>query len=292
MKPASFDYLRATDAAHACELLREANGDGKLLAGGQSLIAAMNFRLARPALLIDISHIPVTQPVEARPEGLLVAATATQRRVEQHPALQARLPVLAEAIRHIAHFQIRNKGTVGGSIANADPASELPAMSLLLDAEMQVLGSAGEHSVAAEDFFITYMTTVVQPDEMLTSILFRTPPDGTGWGFHEAARRAGDYAMAGAAALLGLDANGACDFARVVLFSVAATPVRAHAAEAVLLGEKPSDALFAAAAREVQAAIDPEDDVHLSAGHRRRLAETLTTRALADAARRALATTA
>jgi aerobic carbon-monoxide dehydrogenase medium subunit len=292
MKPASFDYRRASDVAHACELLRESDGEGKLLAGGQSLIAAMNFRLARPPLLIDISHIPVEHPVEERADGLLIAATATQRRVERHPALRARLPVLADAIQHIAHFQIRNKGTVGGSIANADPASELPALSLLLDAEMSVRSSAGEHSVAAEEFFITYMTTVMQPDEMLTSVLFRTPPAGTGWGFHEAARRAGDYAMAGATALLRLDANGACDYARVALFSVAATPVRAHAAEAVLLGERPSSALFAAAAREVQQAIDPEDDVHLSAGHRRRLAETLTARALADAARRASVETA
>jgi len=193
MKPAPFEYHRATNIQHACELLAANGEDAKILAGGQSLIAAMNFRLARPAVLIDISHIDNANEVLDENDGSRIKATTTQAIAEKDPNLKRRLPVLAAAIENIAHFQIRNKGTVGGSIVNADPASELPAMSLLLDAEFEIQNSTGSRTMPAEELFITDMTTSLEPDEVLASILFKAPPPGSGWGLHEVARRAGDF---------------------------------------------------------------------------------------------------
>lgn len=290
MKPAVFDYHRATSMEHACELLSREGEDAKILAGGQSLIAAMNFRLARPKVLVDVSHVESRNRIDERPTGIEIAATTTQRYAERHPALRRRLPVLATAIEHIAHFQIRNKGTVGGSIVNADPASELPAMSLLLDAEFSLQSSSGRQVVPAEEFFITYMTTMLQPDELLASILFTEPPSGSGWGFHEVARRSGDFALAGSSAVVGLDDGGRCTHARVVLFGVAATPVRAHEVEAALIGQQGAEELFKDAVKGVQGAIDPESDVHVSEQYRRQVAEVLTARALSDAFDRAQVT--
>lgn len=289
MKPATFEYRRASTLDHACELLGSAGDDAKILAGGQSLIAAMNFRLARPKVLIDVSHIADRNQVTEEAGGVRVLATTTQRYTEKHAAVQQRIPVLHAAIERIAHFQIRNKGTVGGSIVNADPASELPAMSLLLDAELRIKSMAGEQDMAAEDFFITYMTTALQADEVLASILFRAPPANCGWGFHEVARRSGDYAMAGSAALVALDGAGRCNFARLVLFGVAATPVRARAAEALLTGQAGSAELCANAARAIHDVVDPEGDVHATAAYRRQVAEVLAGRALRDAFDRAQA---
>jgi len=285
MKPAPFAYHRADNLAHAATLLAEHGDDAKLLAGGQSLIAAMNFRLARPRVLIDISNVVERNRVTEEAAGVRISAPTVQRHAERHSAVRSRLPVLAHAIEHIAHFQIRNKGTVGGSIANADPASELPAMSLLLDAELEVTSAGGSERIAAEDLFITYMTTALQPDQVLASILFRAPPAGHGWGFHEIARRAGDFAMAGAAAVLARDANGACNYARVVLFGLAPTPVRAKAAEASLSGHALSADALATAAGLVGEVVDPETDVHVTEAYRRQVAPVLALRALTDAAR-------
>ena len=287
MKPAQFDYHRAATLEHASEMLSTFGEDAKILAGGQSLIAAMNYRLARPKILVDISNVETPNVVGEEATGIRIAATTTQRYAEKHPALRQRLPVLAEAIAHIAHFQIRNKGTVGGSIVNADPASELPALSLLLDAEFEIMSQAGLASVAAEDFFITYMTTVLQPDEILASVLFRVPPARSGWGFHEVARRAGDFAIAGSTAVVGLDDTGRCDYARVVLFGVAATPVRARAVEDALVGQDWSAQLAAEVAQEVGDVVDAESDVHVTAAYRRSAAEVLTARAVSDAFARA-----
>ena len=283
MKPAIFDYHRASTLEHACELLGSTGDDAKILAGGQSLIAAMNFRLARPRVLIDVTHIADRNQVSEEARGIRVLATTTQRYAEKNAALRARLPVLGAAIEKIAHFQIRNKGTVGGSIVNADPASELPAMSLLLDAEFEIRSASAAHTMDAESFFITYMTTALQPDEVLTSILFQVPPDQSGWGLHEVARRSGDFAMAGSAAVVGLDQAGKCNYARVVLFGVAATPVRAVACETLLTGQQGSAELYADAARAVQEVVEPESDVHATDAYRRQVAEVLTRRALRDA---------
>jgi carbon-monoxide dehydrogenase medium subunit len=289
MKPANFDYYRATSLENAVELLGVHGDDAKILAGGQSLIAAMNFRLARPPVLIDISHIDEPNEITCEETGIRIKSTTTQRTAENDPAVRNQLPVLAAAIENIAHFQIRNKGTVGGSIVNADPASELPAMSVLLDAELKIIGASGEHTMDAEDFFITYMTTALQTDEVLASVLFKEPPTHSGWGLHEVARRAGDFAMAGSAAVIALDDAGTCTYVRTVLFGVAATPVRAKGVEAALIGKNVSKNLIEEASFLVGEVVDAESDVHATDEYRGNVARVLTVRALTDACDRAKA---
>lgn len=283
MKPAPFDYYRATNIEHACELLATHGDDAKILAGGQSLIAAMNYRLARPSVLIDISNIENANEITDEADGVRIKATTTQAFAENHSVLRRRLPVLAAAIENIAHFQIRNKGTVGGSIVNADPASELPAMSLLLDAELEIISATQTRTIPAEELFITYMTTTLEADEVLASVLFKAPPSGNGWGLHEVARRAGDFALAGSVAVLALDEQRNCSYARVVLFGVAATPVRAHEVEDALIGTACSAEQISSAVAGVDAVIEAESDVHVSEAYRARTARVLTTRAVQDA---------
>lgn len=287
MKPAPFDYHRAENLRHACELVAGYGDESKILAGGQTLIAMLNFRLARPKVLVDVSNIEPRNQVVSESGAIRVGATAVQRFVENAQTVRERLPLLRYAIQHIAHFQIRNKGTIGGNLVNADPASELPAISLALDAEFEIISTEGQRTVAAHEFFITSMTTVVAPNEVLAAIRFAVPPAGSGWGFHEVARRAGDYALAGSTAVITLDGSGNCSRARVALFGVSSTPVRARAAEDVLLGQAYSPELIKAASGKIQSEIDPEGDVHVTAGYRRSVAETLTARALEDAFRRA-----
>ncbi|MDE2052649.1 MAG: FAD binding domain-containing protein, partial [Gammaproteobacteria bacterium] len=183
MKPAPFDYHRARTLEQAWALLAEAPDDSKIMAGGQSLIAMMNFRLARPKIIIDVSNVEDHNQVTAEEGGLRIRATTVQRYAERSPLVQERLPLLCRAIQHIAHFQIRNKGTIGGNLANADPASELPAISLALEAEFEILSSQGRRIVPAAEFFITSMTTAVAPNEVLSSVRFAQPPAGSGWGF-------------------------------------------------------------------------------------------------------------
>ena len=287
MKPAKFDYHRAENLQHACVLLTEHGDDAKILAGGQSLIAAMNFRLATPKVLIDISNVEEPNLVIDEQDGVRVKATTTQRTAEKDAGLRQRIPVLVHAIEHISHFQVRNKGTIGGSIAHADPASELPAMSLLLDAELEIESASSKTVVPAEDFFITYMTTALQTDEVLSSILFKVPPQTSGWGFHEITRRAGDFPLAGSAAIIDLDTDGNCSYARVSLFGVDATPIRAREVEDALLGKRCSPEVLREAAASVRGIIDPETDVHVTEEYRRNAAESLTVRALEDALSRA-----
>lgn len=289
MKPSAFDYHRAENLQHACELLSSSGDDSKILAGGQTLIAMMNFRLARPKVLIDISNIADRNQILDEDGGIRIRATTVQRFVETSPSVRQRFPLLCHAIEHVAHLQIRNKGTIGGNLVNADPASELPAMSLVFDTEFEIISLAGRRTVPASEFFVTYYTTAVAPTEVVASIRFAEPPKFSGWGFHEVARRAGDYALAGSAAVVTLDSAGKCTRARIALFGVAATPVRAMAAEDVLIGQTYSEDLVKASAHNVQSVLDPESDVHVTADYRRSVAATLTVRALDDAFRRAKA---
>jgi len=289
MKPPPFDYRRAESLAHACDLLSEHGEDAKILAGGQTLIPMLNYRLARPKMLIDISNIPERDQVADEAHGIRVRATTVYRHVERSASVEKRLPLLRKAIQHVAHFQIRNKGTLGGSIANADPAAEMPAMSLVFDAQMDVASKRGRRSIPACEFFTTYMTTALQQDEVLESVFFEEPPKRSGWGFEEVARRSGDYALVGSTAIVSLDDSGKCVRARVVLFGVAPTPVRATESENLLLGQRYSPALVKEAAPLVQMVVDPEADVHVTAAYRRSVSEVLTARVLEDAFRRASA---
>jgi len=282
MKPASFEYQRAENLEHACELLSEYGDDAKILAGGQSLIAAMNYRLARPAVLIDIGHIDGKNEVVVGKDGVRVKATTTQKIVENNERVIATLPVLTTAIGNIAHTQVRNRGTIGGSIVNADPASELPAISLLLDAEFTVKSRSATRTIPADEFFVTYMTTSLEPDEILTSILFKIPPSDSGWAFREIVRREGDYAMAGSSAVIDVGRNGKCCYSRLVVFGVAETPVRAIEVEEMLLGEKLSEALIKEASERIVELIDPEADVHASESYRKNAAVTLLSRSISD----------
>jgi carbon-monoxide dehydrogenase medium subunit len=288
MKPPRFDYAAPRTLGEAVALLQQHEGEAKLLSGGQSLVPLLNMRLARPAILVDLAKVDGLDHVREQGNSLAIGAMTRQRTVELSPVVKARHPMLHAAMMHIAHPQNRNQGTVGGSLAHADPAAELPALALTLDAEMRAVGPGGERTIGAGDFFVTYLTTALEPTEILIETRFPTLPARTGWSVMEVARRHGDFALAGAMSTVTLDDTGRCASARLVLFGVGATAVRARKAEQMLAGERPDAALLERAARASAEEIDePLTDVHASADYRRDLAGVLGRRALAEAAARA-----
>ena len=288
MKPAPFVYHRPATLDEALALLAEHGGEAKPLAGGQSLIPAMNFRLARPAVLVDLNRVAELGYVRAGRDGLQIGAMTRQRAVERSDAVRSAAPLLAEAMPFIAHPQIRNRGTVGGSLAHADPAAELPAVMLALEARFRARGPQGERWIPAGEFFTGILETALGPDELLLEVVVPKSPARTGYAFAELARRRGDYALVGVAARVTLDRRGRCQAARITLFSVGDGPVLAAAAAAMLDGQEPSpEAMRAAADAAAQRDIDPPSDIHASAAYRRRLAAVLTRRALARAVERA-----
>ncbi len=288
MKPPPFDYAAPTTMAEALSLLEEHEGEAKILAGGQSLMPLLNMRLARPGLLIDLNTLADLDYIREVDGGLAVGAMTRKRTVEDSALVKSRHPLLHAATLLIGHRQIRNRGTVGGSLAHADPAAEYPAVALALDAEVRAVGSNGSRTIRAADFFVSYLTTALAPTEVLAEVRFPRLAENTGWSVMEVARRHGDFAMAGVVATLALDAGRRCTDARIVLFGVGATPVRAQEAEQMLDGEAPGEKLFEDAGRMASEAIDePLSDVHASAEYRRHLARVLTRRALAEAAMRA-----
>ena len=288
MKPAPFAYHRPATLDEALALLAEHGGEAKPLAGGQSLIPAMNFRLARPAVLVDLNRVAELGYVRAGRDGLQIGAMTRQRAVERSDAVRSAAPLLAEAMPFIAHPQIRNRGTVGGSLAHADPAAELPAVMLALEARFRARGPQGERWIPAGEFFTGILETALGPDELLLEVAVPKSPARTGYAFAELARRRGDYALVGVAARVTLDRRGRCQAARITLFSVGDGPVLAAAAAAMLDGQEPSpEAMRAAADAAAQRDIDPPSDIHASAAYRRRLAAVLTRRALARAVERA-----
>lgn len=288
MKPAPFDYHAPTRLEDALQLLAEHGSDAKPLAGGQSLVPAMNFRLAQPAVLVDLNGVAKLAHVTwERDGGLRLGAMTRQRVLERDRLVADQAPLLAEAAPHIAHEQIRNRGTIGGSLAHADPASELPAVMVALGARFRVRSLAGERWVPAADFFVGLFTTVLEPGELLVEVEVPPRPVGAGWGFEEAARRHGDYALAGVAAQVELAGDGRCSEARVVLFGVGEGPTSSPAARDALLGVKATDAVVRAAAAAVERDIEPSSDIHASAAYRRHLAQVLTRRALSRAFARA-----
>jgi carbon-monoxide dehydrogenase medium subunit len=293
MKPAPFRYARAGSLAEAIALLAAAPGEHKLLAGGQSLVPMLNMRLVRPAVLVDVNGLReltgITPTVDG---GLRLGALTRHAELAVSPAVRERAPLLAEAARHVGHAAIRNQGTLGGSLAHADPAAELPAALLALDARVHVMGPRGAREVAADAFFRGLLTTALEPDEILTAI--EVPAQPPGWGFVEIARRPGDFALAGVAAVvrgrhpltLPSPPRGGEGEVRLVGFGVGDRPLRLVGAERVLAGV-PLDA--ATAARAGAAAgpdCDPPSDVHSSADYRRHLATVLAERALLQAGAR------
>ena len=292
MKPAPFDYVAPRTLEEALGELAEraARGDdAKVLAGGQSLIPVLNFRLAQPSVLVDINRIEPLEFVEERPDGgLAIGALARQRRLERSAAVARRAPLLAEALPFVAHPQIRNRGTLGGSLAHADPAAELPAVALALGATLRLVRRGGERRLPAREFFTGLFATALEPDELLAAVEIPPEPARTGWAFLERARRHGDYAMCGVAARVSLDGAGNCASASIVLISVGDGPVEARRAAASLRGGALGpESIRAAAELAANDEIDPAGDLHASAPFKRQLARVLTGRALALATERA-----
>lgn len=276
----------------AAELLERYSDDAKLLAGGQSMVPLFNLRLAHVEHLIDLNAVDGLAYINGDQDGVLtIGATTRQRTVERSPSLTERLPVLQEALSYVGHAQIRNRGTVVGSICHADPAAELPALWLATGGEATVVSSSGKRKVSAESFFSSHFTTSVQPTEVVTEVTFNVANGATGHSVREVARRHGDFALVGVVAQLTLDdAKRAVSDARISLYGVGATPVRATAAERLLAGRPADDEAWSAAADAVGSEISPTGDVHASEEYRREVAGVLTRRALREAAERAGAT--
>jgi aerobic carbon-monoxide dehydrogenase medium subunit len=284
VKPPRFRYEDPATVDDALGLLAS-HGDGaRVLAGGQSLVPMLNFRLARPSHLIDINRVSALATVTAPPAGgLRLGALVRQRTLERSALVREHSPLLAQAMPFVGHPQIRTRGTLGGSLAHADPAGELPAVMVALGAQLTVQRAGGRRTIAAEDFFVAALTTALAPDELLTEIALPPWPARSGAGLHEVAKRHGDFALGGVAATLTLDAQGRVAAARIVGFGVGPRPVRVADAGRSLVGGAPSAAAFAEAGRLAAAAVDPADDIHASGAYRRRLIGVLTARALADA---------
>jgi CO/xanthine dehydrogenase FAD-binding subunit len=287
MKPPVFDYIAATSTEMAVAALAQAGGEGKILAGGQSLMPMLNFRLLRPAILVDINRIPGLGFIEETADSIRVGALTRHFALETSPLIGRHLPVLSCAMTHVAHLAIRNRGTIGGSLSHADPAAELPMMTLLLDAELRIVSAHGTRSVAAHDFFLDTMSVALDGADILTEIVLPKLPPRTGWGFEEVARRHGDFALAAVAVTLAVSAGNKITQARIALTGVGPTALRAAKAESLLVGRPLDEDLSKRVIETVREAIAPETDLHASADYRRHLAGVLTGRALATAWRRA-----
>ncbi len=288
MKPAPFAYFAPMNVVGVLELLDQHGDEAKVLAGGQSLMPLLNLRLARPGVLIDINRIGSLASFRVGADGgLVIGALARQRAVERSTEVSARCPLLREATTLIGHFQIRNRGTLGGSLVHADPAAELPAVALALEAKFIVRNTKTERAIQAEDFFVGYMTTAIEPNELLTEIQLPAPRPRTGWGIEEIARRRGDFAMIGATAMLEFDEKETCRDARIAIFGAAEKPLRTARAEHCLNGNRLNEDALNEAADIAAADVDAISDVHASAEYRKELAAVLTRRALEKAVGRA-----
>ena len=286
MKPPRFDYHAPESLAEALDLLADSGPDARILAGGQSLVPVLNFRLARPQVLIDINRIPELAGIEDRGDRLVIGTMTRQREIETSDSVARAVPLLHEATRYVAHLPIRTRGTVGGSIANADPAAEDPAVAAALEATMVCRSRRGERRIAAAGFFVDVLTTALEPDEMLVAVEFPGIPDGAGAAFAEISRRDGDFALAGVAAQITVS-NGRVSDARIAACGVGPAPIRFRNAEEILLDSAGEPETMDAAADAVAASCDPHDDVHASATYRRQLAAAMTRRALIGAHARA-----
>lgn len=286
MKPPRFDYHAPSSVDEALALLVRYGGDAKVLAGGQSLVPLLNFRLARPAALIDLNRVPALTYIHETDGQVRLGAMTRQRAIEFSPVVAGRVPLLAEATRLVGHLPIRTRGTIGGSIAHADPSAEYPAVLTALDGEVVARSPRGERVLRASELFRSYLTTSLAPDELLTEVRLPAAPAGAGWAFEELSRRHGDFAIVGIAALVVRD-GPRCAMARLAAAGVGAVPVRLRAAEAILEREGLADAAIDAAAARAAELVNPDSDIHASAAYRRHLTGVLTRRALQRAAARA-----
>jgi aerobic carbon-monoxide dehydrogenase medium subunit len=286
MKPAPFDYVAPHSLDEAVTALARGGADAKVLAGGQSLIPLLNFRLARPSLLVDLNRVAELAYVQPRERGLAVGAMTRQVAVERGDGLAELQPLLVEAIGYVGHVAIRSRGTIGGSLAHADPAAELPAVAVCLDATLSVVGPGVRRTIAAEDFFVGYLTTLLEPDEILVEAYFPPLKPHTGQAWVEFARRHGDFALAGVAVSLSMDGEAVRE-ARIVLTGVGGKPERAREAETLLIGGSVAERA-SAAANAARSTIDPDADIHATKEYRVHLAGVLTERAIRLAGERAV----
>jgi carbon-monoxide dehydrogenase medium subunit len=284
MKPADFEYVRPRSIDEAVRALAQANGEGKVLAGGQSLVPLMNFRLASPRVLVDLHSVPGIDRVESKEGFLHIGAMARTRLLETDPAVRQTVPVLAAAASWVGHVQIRNRGTVGGSVAHADPAAEIPAICILLDAELDITGAGGTRTVPASEFFLGLFTTQLDESDVLTAIRFPIRDPNERWGFREFAHRRGDFALAGAAVMLSIDGDSV-QKPRIAIFGTSDRPIRASAAEAAIADGPPTPERATEVARiaaDEAATEDPRPD----AAYRKAVTATMVARALEDAVSR------
>ena len=287
MKPPLFDYLLPRSLDEALKMLGELGDAAKVLAGGQSLVPMLNFRLVRPGHLVDLNGLTELAGITRENGHLVIGAMTRQRAVERSPLALAACPLLADAMPQIGHSQIRNRGTVGGSLAHSDPAAELPAVVAAVGGELVVRSAKGKRSVSPDKFFTGYLSTALEPHELLVAVRLPVIPARTGHAFLEVSRRHGDFALVGVAAVITLDTGGTCTHAAVALTGVGPTPVVARDAVRALIGQKPSANVFEEVGRRVSAALEPDSDLHASAEYRKHVAGVLTRRALTRAAERA-----
>lgn len=289
MKPAPFEYYAPTTVEEALSYLAEYGYDAKVLAGGQSLVPMMNFRLVEPSVLVDLNNVPELAFIKPGEDGgLRLGAMVRHHRVETDPLVAEREPLLHETMPHIAFLQVRNRGTFGGSVSHADPSAELPSLSVALDGRFRLRSQNGERWVPAGEFFIGLFTTVLEPDELLVEVALPSLPVRSGWSFMEVARRPHDFALAGTAVVVSLDEDGRCEQARIVFLSAGESPMLAQRAAESLKGQTPTQEFIQAAAQiAASEEIDPSSDIHATADFRRHLANVLCRRALEQAFQRA-----
>ena len=287
MKPAAFDYIAPNSLEAAVEAIAAANGDGKVLAGGQSLMPLLNFRMTRPTVVVDLMHIPGMSFIELRGNAVAIGAMTRHADLEFSDLVAQKLPVMAAAMRHVAHLAIRNKGTIGGSLSHADPAAELPMLAVFYGATLKVQGSNGRRDIAAEDFFVSALTNCLDPDEIVFEIDFPVLASHAGWAFEEVARRFGDFALACIAVSFDVLDDKIAD-ARVAVMGVADTPRRLREAEQALKGARRGPEAAARFAEVVRSCLSPPSDIHVSAEYRKNLIGALAERAFTTAWTRAV----
>lgn len=283
MKPCAFEYFNPQSVPEAIELLDRYGNEAKIIAGGQSLVPMMNFRLARPEILIDINGIKELEYIKTEGDELVIGALTRERDIEQSPLVIEKWPILSKAVSFIGHSAIRNRGTVGGSLVHADPSAEIPTSLCALNGKVKVMGPSGEKILEPEEFFLTYLTTSLEPSDLLVEVRIPALPEKMGWSFSELSRRSGDFAIVAVGILLFTETVGVCREARISMGGVAPTPVRAEEAEALLAGQKITEKLIAEAAQQAAEETDTDPDYHASAEYRKDMARVFVKRGLQEA---------
>ena len=289
MKPSRFAYFSPDNVDAAISAFQSMGADSRYLAGGQSLVPMMNLRVAAPTALIDLNGVSELSQLRIEADGgLLIGAMMRTRQLETDPTIANANPLLAAAAAHVAHIQIRNRGTLGGSIAHADPAAEIPAIAVVCDADILLRGPAGARTVKSTEFFEGVFTTGLDAAELIEAVRFPAWPGERRWAFAEIARREGDYALAGIAAWFDLDAEGRISACAITAIGAGDTPLRLSTAEGMLIGSRPSTSLLEKAAERTDIDIEPFDDLHASAEYRREVSAVLVRRTLTTAWERGL----